>query len=236
MMNDPKNNPTRYRAILLLGPTGSGKTPLGDICEQVGLQGQRCVHFDFGEHLRRIAESPAPPAFFSDTEMAVIRRSLATGALLENETFYIARQILEALIAQQQMTSDDTLILNGLPCHLGQAREVDTFIEINRVILLECSAQTIRHRIAGNSGGDRAGRTDDSLDRIQRKLDTFQERTLPLLNHYKELPIISLPVSESSTAQEMYRLLEEQLNSAPVRAACAFQFSPDDSELHLEAA
>ncbi|MCX7427258.1 MAG: hypothetical protein NTW96_16720 [Planctomycetia bacterium] len=47
---------TRNDAMLLLGPTGSGKTPLGDLLERRGLGGRRCVHFDFGAHLRRIVK------------------------------------------------------------------------------------------------------------------------------------------------------------------------------------
>ena len=44
------------KAILLLGPTGSGKSPLGDELEANGLNGRRCLHFDFGRRLRRAAE------------------------------------------------------------------------------------------------------------------------------------------------------------------------------------
>ena len=44
-------------AILLLGPTAAGKTPLGQLFADRGLWGRPCVHFDFGENLRRIADS-----------------------------------------------------------------------------------------------------------------------------------------------------------------------------------
>jgi len=36
------------RAILLIGPTGSGKTPLGDWLQAYGFCGHRCHRFDFG--------------------------------------------------------------------------------------------------------------------------------------------------------------------------------------------
>jgi adenylate kinase len=45
----------RYEGIVLLGPTGSGKTPLGQLMAERGIWGRRCVHFDFGALLRRIA-------------------------------------------------------------------------------------------------------------------------------------------------------------------------------------
>ena len=44
----------RPAALLLIGPTGSGKTPLGDLLDREGLWHRRCCHFDFGERMRRI--------------------------------------------------------------------------------------------------------------------------------------------------------------------------------------
>lgn len=42
----------RYAAMVLLGPTGSGKTPLGHVFAARGFLNRRCAHFDFGENLR----------------------------------------------------------------------------------------------------------------------------------------------------------------------------------------
>jgi len=45
----------RRDAILLVGPTGAGKTPLGEWLQLHGLWGRRCHHFDFGTNLREVA-------------------------------------------------------------------------------------------------------------------------------------------------------------------------------------
>jgi len=45
---------TRNPAVLLLGPTGAGKTPLGEMIEARGLWGMSCLHFDFGANLRAV--------------------------------------------------------------------------------------------------------------------------------------------------------------------------------------
>ncbi len=51
-------------SILLLGPTGAGKSPLGNQMEQNGIRGKRCFHFDFGHELRSIAEHNLQPEGF----------------------------------------------------------------------------------------------------------------------------------------------------------------------------
>lgn len=79
-------------SILILRPTGSGKTPLGNCIERHGLKGSRCVHLDFGHELRCIAGSPARPGEFSQSEISCIKEVLHKGILLENEYYYIAEK------------------------------------------------------------------------------------------------------------------------------------------------
>ncbi len=42
----------KYKAVLLIGATGTGKTPFGQQLETQDLWGKRYHHFDFGEQLR----------------------------------------------------------------------------------------------------------------------------------------------------------------------------------------
>jgi len=62
-----------YQGLVLLGPTGSGKTPLGCLMGQQGLWSRWCVHFDFGAQLRRIAvdfpTEAGPPQPESSTDL-----------------------------------------------------------------------------------------------------------------------------------------------------------------------
>lgn len=174
------------RAILLLGPTGSGKTPLGDELERSGIWGHACAHFDFGRGLRRTAAAKSRPAGLTHTDMAVIVRSLETGALLEDEQFHIALSLLVAFARESRIACDGFLVLNGLPRHVGQACGLTPVVRVELVVYLECTPQTVFERIQRNSGGDRSDRTDDSVEAVARKLVTFRERTLPLLGFYAE--------------------------------------------------
>jgi hypothetical protein len=47
--------------MLLIGPTGVGKTPFGSCLEKNGFRGRRCLHFDFGHELRTVAQQEVPP-------------------------------------------------------------------------------------------------------------------------------------------------------------------------------
>jgi len=89
------------QAILLLGPTGSGKTPLGEMLRARGLgDGRRCVHFDFGESLRRIAAGQMNVDELTGDDRKVIADVLDRGTLLEDEHFHVAEKILRAFINQ----------------------------------------------------------------------------------------------------------------------------------------
>ena len=173
----------RYQALLLVGPTGSGKTPLGRLLEHQGLGGRRCFHFDFGENLRQVAAGGH--AGICEADRLLLEDVLHRGALLENETFYLAEAILSAFINDHKVGAKDLLILNGLPRHLDQARDTDRLVDIQTLVHLQCDPETVCCRIARNTGHDRAGRVDDTPADIEKKLVLFNRRTLPLIDYYR---------------------------------------------------
>jgi adenylate kinase family enzyme len=172
------------KAILLLGPTGSGKSPLGNYFEQHGFLKIRCFHFDFGENLRKIA-GIKNSRFFTKEEIAFIRKVLYEGVLLENEHFHIAKKILAAFVKKRKIRKNDLIILNGLPRHTGQAEDISSVLKIEFIILLQCDAKTVFNRISKNMGGDRKGRSDDSTALIKKKLLLFKQKTSPLIDYFQ---------------------------------------------------
>jgi adenylate kinase family enzyme len=199
---------TRYSAVLLLGPTGAGKTPLGQLMERQGLWGLRCLHFDFGHELR---SSINENQVLTGPERGVVAQMLRTGALLENEHFPIALELLDDFVRRNHAGLRTLIVLNGLPRHIGQAERMNEVVRMMAVISLECTPETILYRIANNSGGDRTGRMDDSLVEVTRKLELFNQRTAPLLDYYRShhVGIISVEVGPVSTADEMLAKIEK---------------------------
>lgn len=202
----------RRQAVLLLGPTGSGKTPLGDLLEHRGWQGRKCLHFDFGANLRRIVDADTPGHGITDEDIDFLCRVLDSGALLENEHFPLAHRVLNAFLASRQDAPAGQgrrpalIVLNGLPRHVGQAEAVDGFAEVLTVICLRCGETDVAARIRSNVGGDRAGRGDDDMEAIRHKLRVFNDRTRPLLSYYRSrgVPIETIEIGTETTPQDAW--------------------------------
>jgi len=198
-------------AILLLGPTGSGKSPLGEAIEGRGLWGRLCRHFDFGRRLREIVAGPDRPEGLSQADVDFLGGVLAGGRLLEDDQFPIAEKILSAFLSAGAANS--LIVLNGLPRHEGQARDVDRLVRVQAVIHLSCEFEAVRERIRGNVGGDREGRCDDDESAVRRRLEVYEERIAPLDDHYRRLgvPLVTLTVGPADTPGDVWR----KLNACP---------------------
>ncbi|HOX08398.1 MAG TPA: nucleoside monophosphate kinase [Planctomycetota bacterium] len=203
--------PGRRRALLLVGPSGSGKTPLGEELERGGLRSARCVHFDFGAELRRIAAGGDPG--FSPAEAAFLAEVVAAGRLLEDEHFPLARRILESFLAARGFAAGDICVLNGLPRHAGQARDLEPVLDVRLVVHLSCPAEVAWERIRTDAGGDRSGRSDDDLEAVRRRLELFRGRIAPLLGHYRArgVRVEEVAVGPQTTAESARRSLEAVL-------------------------
>ncbi len=201
------------KALHLLGPTGAGKTPLGEILERRGLYGFRVWHFDFGAELRRIAQGQVPPEITPE-EVDFIRRVLSEGLLLENEHFYLAEKILKAFLGRKGARAEDLLLLNGLPRHEGQARDLLTRVDLRLAVELAVDENTLRERLARDPAGDRRQREDDTEELILRKLEWYQKRTLPLKDFYRArgISVLTLRVSAEDRGEDLYRKLLQILS------------------------
>jgi len=196
--------------MLLLGPTGSGKTPLGEMLQARGFGQRPCAHFDFGAQLRALVQRNVPDERVSRDELAFLREVLASGALLENEHFPLARRILEGFLVQNDIHRETLVVLNGLPRHEGQARAVETLLKVGLVVHLVCSPEVVSERIQTDVGGDRAARADDTPAAIQKKLVLFERRTAGLLEYYRlrGVRVEVLEITARMTPRETWRILD----------------------------
>ena len=208
----------RHQAILLLGPTGSGKTPLGQLLERKGLGSQRCFHFDFGEELRAISRITRPNKLWPAAETGFIRKLLKEGGLLENEWFFLAEKILTSFISHRRIARTDYIVLNGLPRHVGQAENMGRIVNVALIIQLLCSPAVAIERIRANPGGDRTGRTDDKPHLVKAKISTYENRTQVLVEYYQRrgAQIRSVEVKPATTPLQLWQNLRHLLAEHPL--------------------
>jgi adenylate kinase family enzyme len=210
-------------AVLLLGPTGVGKSPLGDHIARHGLAGRPCHHLDFGAELRAIAAGNCAPSEYTPDELDFISGVLERGLLLENERFALAEKIIGLFLERNGFRKDHLLVLNGIPRHAGQARDIARIADIRALVVLDCNADDVFCRLRNNVGGDRTDRADDHRELVGKKLDIFRERTAPLVAYYKErgCRIYRLDVTSDMTTEQSYQKLSALAAADPPVALIA---------------
>jgi adenylate kinase family enzyme len=194
------------KSLLLIGPTGAGKTPLGEELEKRGLFGKKVHHFDFGKNLRMVAQNEIP---LPERDKELIIEILKEGRLLKPEEFYLAENLLKNFLKLCNFEKEDILLFNGLPRNLYQAEKLSYSFHIEKVIYLKVDEKTLYFRLKNDPAGDRKEREDDLEELLQKKLKWFYEQNLPLLDYYstKGGPILKIEVSEGDTGLTLYQKL-----------------------------
>ncbi len=210
-------------AVLLLGPTGVGKSPLGDAIAQYGLFGRKFHHLDFGSELRDAVSGDVGSRAYTSTELDFIHGVLARGLLLENEHFPLAQKIISLFLDRSGFQQRDGLVLNGIPRHAGQAQDIAKIASIHSLVVLDCTAEDVHCRIGNNVGGDRTERVDDHAALIEKKLIIYRERTAPLIEHYAKQGnrVYRLQVTDRMTPQQAYEKISALAAAHPPIALVA---------------
>ena len=78
----------------------------------------------------------------------------------------------------------DTLVLDGIPRNLGQAKIMEELIDVKKVFHLACpDRETLFYRLKKRALKD--NRLDDANERvIQRRLDVYEKESRPVLSYY----------------------------------------------------
>jgi len=197
----------KKRAILLVGPTGSGKSPLGNILEKK----ENAPHVDFGYELR--ASLHSSHSVFSSDDLLFIREMLEAKALLPKERFDIAKKVLRVVL---EGCDARTLILNGFPRAVYHAEQIESLIDVVCVVELICSDEVVYERIGRRrraESEDHSGRDDDRDEDVKKKLEIYRAETHLLIDYYrkKDVTVISLIVGPKSCAVDLYLQLKEKM-------------------------
>jgi adenylate kinase len=139
----------------------------------------------------------------SDSEIGKqIKNLIGKGNLVPDE-------LINQIIQKEIPKTKEPFILDGFPRTVPQGEFLDKITDVNLVIYLEVTDETIQERILER--GKTSGREDDlSVDIIQRRIKQFKEETFPLINFYKAKKVLTYVDGEASI-EEVFEMVENIL-------------------------
>ena len=173
--------------IVLMGPTGAGKSVQGDLLAQ----DMKGVHLSSGNLLRQ------------DPKIAEL---IAGGQLAPAEE--VERIVGEAI---DSIEPGQPIIFDGFPRTMCNVKWMDEELPkhqrtLRAVVLIELDLATIKERLGLRD------RADDSPEAVQEKWDLYHEKTRPVIEHYEELGLLKR-VDGRGSIEEVQALVREALAS-----------------------
>src|SRR5207302_4430385 len=166
----------KYKTFILFGAPGSGKgthsKTLGSI--------PRFLHCPCGDVFRSIRTR-------TEVGKAYLEYS-SKGQLVPDEiTVELWKEAIAAAVDAHKFKPDiDTLVLDGIPRNVSQARIMEEMIDVKKVFHLSCpDRETLFSRLKKRALKD--NRLDDANEQvIQRRLYTYENESKPVLSYYSK--------------------------------------------------
>jgi adenylate kinase len=177
----------KYNTFILFGAPGSGKGTQGKTLGTI----PRFYHCACGDVFRSIDTRTKVGKAFLDYS--------SKGELVPDEiTVELWREAIEAAVDAHKFKPDiDTLVLDGIPRNIGQAKVMAEMIDVKKVFHLSCpSRETLFGRLKKRALKD--NRLDDANEQvIQRRLDTYEAESKPVLSYYPKEMVTVVDATQS---------------------------------------
>ena len=190
----------RFRTFLILGAPGSGKGTQGVVLGRV----PRFHHLACGDVFRSL-----------DTRTALGQKFVEYSSRGELVPDDLTVQLWKANVkdrveAHQFKPEIDFLVLDGIPRNVEQAEYMEQHINVLQVFHLSCPDRTeLTRRLRKRALKD--NRFDDASDVvIQKRFETYEAETKPILEYYTKDRVTEIDASESP-ARVLSRILEKIL-------------------------
>lgn len=196
---DPRQPCPRPNVVFVLGGPGAGKGTMCELAEsQLGW-----THLSMGALLRNALKSGA-------TAAAIIEEHIASGKLVPNEiTVALLKETMEAIT---RTTGKRNFLLDGFPRSLsnleGWIKVFGQESDLPKMLYFECAYPVLEGRILGRSRY--SGRSDDNVESLKQRFDTFKAETLPTVEYFKSRNRC-VEVDTSQDRQTVYDLVRHHL-------------------------
>jgi adenylate kinase len=166
----------RYKTFVLFGAPGSGKGTQGKTLGTI----PRFFHCACGDVFRSIdTRTPVGRAFLEYS---------SKGQLVPDDvTVELWKEAIDAAVEAHRFKPDiDTLVLDGIPRNVAQARIMEKMIDVQKVFHLSCpDRDTLFYRLKKRALKD--NRLDDANEEvIRRRLDLYETDSKPVLAYYRK--------------------------------------------------
>ena len=196
---DPRQPCPTASVVFVLGGPGAGKGTMCELAEsQLGW-----THLSMGDLLRAERKAGGPAA-------ATIEEFMAAGKLVPNEiTVTLLKSAMERIT---RTTGKNNFLLDGFPrspANLEAWYEIfGREAELPKMLYFECPYEVLEKRVLGRA--NYTGRSDDNVDSIKLRFDTFKAETLPIVELFKGKSNC-LEVDTSLDRQAVYDLVKSNL-------------------------
>jgi len=185
--------------VIMLGPPGSGKGTQGALLSE----GTKLPRISTGDVLRSAVESGTP--------LGLEAKGYMDRGLLVPDEVIVA--LIEEVLALPE--AEGGVIMDGFPRTVAQAEAIGDRLDtrgsaVDRVLSIEVPEEELVRRMLGRAAEE--GRSDDTPEAIQRRLEVYREQTEPLISYYRERGVL-VDVDGTGTVEEIARRVQEALGS-----------------------
>lgn len=195
---DPREPCPKPNAVFVLGGPGSGK---GTMCELAEIQ-LGWVHLSAGDLLRSERKKGGETA-------KIIEEFIKEGKLVPYEI--IVNLLKDAMELSTRMTGENNFLIDGFPRSLDNLEgwcEILEDSKVPKMLYFECGYEVLKKRILGRAKW--SGRSDDNVESMKLRFDTFKADTLPTVEFFKSKGKC-VEVDASQGRSEVYNVLKSNL-------------------------
>jgi adenylate kinase len=186
--------------LVILGPPGAGKgTQAKLIAAEAAIP-----HIATGDIIRSMKDE--------DTGLGrEVKAVYDRGDLVSDELMI---ELIRARLSQPDTARG--FVLDGFPRTPAQAAALDRLlVELDRaltvVLHFELADEVVVERLHGRALEE--GRSDDTPEVIQHRLDVFREQTEPLVGHYREQGLL-VPIHADAAVESVFDEVQSVLQTA----------------------
>ncbi len=206
---DPRQPCPRPNVVFVLGGPGAGKGTMCELAEsQLGW-----THLSTGDLLRAELQANGPTA-------SVIEEFVTAGKLVPNEI--VVTLLKDTMEKFTRTTGKNNFLLDGFPRSLSNLEAwYEIFgreAELPKMLYFECPYAVLEKRILGRA--PYSGRSDDNVEIIKLRFDTFKAETLPIVELFKSQSRC-VEIDTSLDRQAVYALVVDSLAEHTDRTCAA---------------